>query len=240
MHANIYTDGSCLRNPGGPGGWGVVCIMQDGAREERSGPASSTTNNRMELAAAIEGLDTMTSWERDHGSDGAPRSFTLCTDSKYVLQGITSWIRGWRRNGWKTSQGKDVVNRDLWQALAARVQAAQGKNITFNWHWVKGHDGNDGNERADELAGTAARTQRGMSRFVSAPQAEQEAAAGRSSADETAQPTRASDVIELNTQMTDEELGSMVRAALQAAGGDSIRLVRENIRNQNERQRVRG
>ena len=135
----IATDGACKGNPG-PGGWGVVIRM--GAREkELSGGEPQTTNNRMEMMAAISGLNALTK----------PCRVTLSTDSRYVMDGLTKWIKGWQRNGWKTADKKPVKNADLWQAL---LDAAQPHRI--EWVWVKGHAGHPENERADRLASDAA------------------------------------------------------------------------------------
>ncbi|NNU81565.1 ribonuclease HI [Halovulum dunhuangense] len=135
-----YTDGACSGNPG-PGGWGVLLqARRDGAlvrERELSGGESTTTNNRMELTAALEALRAL---ER-----GA--SITIVTDSTYLRDGITRWIHGWKRNGWKTAAKKPVKNDDLWQALEAEVARHQ-----VTWDWVKGHAGHDENERADALA----------------------------------------------------------------------------------------
>ena len=134
-NVDIYTDGACRGNPG-PGGWGV--ILRLGARErELWGGERQTTNNRMELTAAIRGLEALK----------RPVSATVHTDSQYVLKGISEWIHGWKRNGWKTSDKKPVKNADLWQALEAL--AAQH---AVTWVWVKGHAGHPENERADALA----------------------------------------------------------------------------------------
>jgi len=135
----IFTDGACKGNPG-PGGWGAV--IRSGTREkELSGGEPDTTNNRMELMAAIAAL----------GALKRPCHVTLTTDSNYVRDGITKWIHGWRRNGWKTADRKPVKNADLWQAL---VEAAAPHRI--EWHWVKGHAGHPENERADALASAEA------------------------------------------------------------------------------------
>ncbi|MFD0988384.1 ribonuclease HI [Methyloligella solikamskensis] len=131
----IHTDGACSGNPG-PGGWGA--ILESGAhRKEINGGEANTTNNRMELMAAIEALNALKS----------PSVVDLYTDSNYVRGGITGWIHGWKKNGWKTSAKKPVKNVELWQALD---EAAQRHEV--RWHWVKGHAGHDDNERADELA----------------------------------------------------------------------------------------
>ena len=131
----IYTDGACSGNPG-PGGWGAI-LMHGETRKELSGGESETTNNRMELQAAIEALNAL------------KRSCTvaLYTDSVYVRDGITKWIKGWERNGWRTAAKKPVKNAELWQALQAALQPHD-----VDWHWVKGHAGHPENERADELA----------------------------------------------------------------------------------------
>jgi ribonuclease HI len=138
----IYTDGACKGNPG-PGGWGV--IIRAGAREkELSGGEPLTTNNRMELLAAIEGLNALT----------RPCKVRLWTDSNYVRDGITKWIHGWRRNGWRTADRKPVKNAELWQALSEAEAPHQ-----VEWHWVKGHSGHPENDRADALACEAALNQ---------------------------------------------------------------------------------
>ncbi len=131
----IYTDGACRGNPG-PGGWGVLLIA--GAhRKTMHGGEPETTNNRMELTAAIQALNAL------KGSE----SVVLHTDSKYVMDGIRSWLPNWKKRGWKTAAKKPVKNKDLWQALD---KAASRHDI--RWVWVKGHDGNPGNEEADALA----------------------------------------------------------------------------------------
>jgi ribonuclease HI len=131
----IYTDGACSGNPG-PGGWGAV-LRWNGVAKELHGGELQTTNNRMELMAAISALEGLT----------RPSKVELHTDSKYLLDGITKWIAGWQRNGWRTAAKKPVKNADLWRRL---VEAMDGHEIT--WRWVKGHAGDEDNERADELA----------------------------------------------------------------------------------------
>ena len=131
----IYTDGACSGNPG-PGGWGVVMSCQ-GKEKEMYGFDPLTTNNRMELTAAIQALEALT----------RPVTVSLHTDSTYVLNGITKWIQGWQRNGWKTAAKKPVKNDDLWRRL---TEAMRPHDV--NWVWVKGHAGDPGNERADALA----------------------------------------------------------------------------------------
>jgi ribonuclease HI len=132
----IYTDGACSGNPG-PGGWGAVLRYGGHERELCGGEAESTTNNRMELMAAIQALETLT----------RPATVHLTTDSTYVRNGITSWLAGWQRNGWRTVARQPVKNADLWQRLAAAVAR---HDVT--WLWVKGHAGHPENERADALA----------------------------------------------------------------------------------------
>ncbi len=135
----IYTDGSCLGNPG-PGGYGVV-IEYGKHKKELAEGFKLTTNNRMEMLAAVKGLEALT----------RPCQVVLTTDSQYLKQGIQSWIHNWKRNGWRTSNKKPVKNADLWQAL----DRAQEKH-KVQWEWVKGHAGHPQNERCDELARTAA------------------------------------------------------------------------------------
>lgn len=135
-----YTDGACSGNPG-PGGWGVLLIARDGdlvlKERELSGGEPETTNNRMELMAAIQALESLS----------RPSKITVVTDSAYVKNGVTGWIFGWKRNGWKTADNKPVKNSELWQRLdQAQVQHQ------VDWRWIKGHAGHEENERADALA----------------------------------------------------------------------------------------
>jgi ribonuclease HI len=131
----IYTDGACRGNPG-PGGWGALLIAGK-RRKTMHGGEAGTTNNRMELTAAIEALNALK----------RPCKVNLHTDSKYVMHGITEWMDNWKARGWRTAAKKPVKNKDLWQALD---EACERHDIT--WKWVKGHDGDPGNEEADELA----------------------------------------------------------------------------------------
>ena len=131
----IFTDGACSGNPG-PGGWGVV-LRYGGTERELHGGAPETTNNRMELTAAVEGLNALK----------RPCAVDLYTDSIYVRDGISNWIEGWKRNGWRTAAKKPVKNAELWQALD---EARRRHDVT--WHWVRGHAGHPENERADALA----------------------------------------------------------------------------------------
>ncbi|MEQ9359858.1 ribonuclease HI [Coleofasciculus chthonoplastes] len=135
---SVYTDGACSGNPG-PGGWGTVVYFTDGSVHEIGGATAKTTNNRMELLAAIEALILV------QGS-GQTQPITLYTDSEYVRNGITKWIKGWKKKGWKTSQGKAVLNQDLWEKL----DAVNSPLVT--WQHVRGHSGNQGNERCDQIA----------------------------------------------------------------------------------------
>ncbi|MGD9786432.1 MAG: ribonuclease HI [Sulfuricellaceae bacterium] len=132
---DIYTDGACKGNPG-PGGWGAL-LVYGGKEKELFGGEKETTNNRMELLAVIRALEALT----------RPCQVRLHTDSQYVQKGISEWIHGWKRNGWRTSSKQPVKNADLWQRLD---ELAAGHAI--EWCWVKGHAGHDGNERADRLA----------------------------------------------------------------------------------------
>jgi ribonuclease HI len=143
----LFCDGACLGNPG-PGGWGYLLRMKtsDKAREkEGSGSEPETTNNRMELRGAIEGLKILSK----------PCDVRLCSDSQYVVKGIQSWIEGWKRKGWRKADGKPVMNAELWQELDAQLQIHRVEAA-----WVRGHAGHAENERVDELARSAAETQR--------------------------------------------------------------------------------
>jgi ribonuclease HI len=133
----IYTDGACKGNPG-PGGWGVY-LKSEGFEKELWGGERETTNNRMELTAVIEGLAALK----------RPCQVSLYLDSQYVRQGITEWIHGWKRKGWVTASKQPVKNADLWRKLDGLVHAGPHQ---IEWHWVKGHAGDPGNERADALA----------------------------------------------------------------------------------------
>jgi ribonuclease HI len=140
----IWTDGACSGNPG-PGGWGAV-LVHGQTEKEISGAEAATTNNRMELMAAIEALNALKK----------PANVRLHTDSQYVKNGLTQWLPNWKRKNWRTSDNKPVANVDLWQAL----EAAAARH-TIEWKWVRGHDGDVNNERADALARAAIKTLRG-------------------------------------------------------------------------------
>ena len=135
-----YTDGACSGNPG-PGGWGVLLLAREGGdvvkERELSGGEALTTNNRMELLAAISALETL----------AKPSEITVVTDSAYVKNGVTEWIHGWKRNGWRTAGKDPVKNAELWQ----RLDQAQARH-KVQWRWIKGHAGHEENERADALA----------------------------------------------------------------------------------------
>ncbi|MBM3618949.1 MAG: ribonuclease HI [Alphaproteobacteria bacterium] len=137
-HVTIYTDGACSGNPG-PGGWGAL-LEYAGVEKELSGGEPETTNNRMELMAAIEALAALKK----------PCDVQLFTDSKYVMDGINGWIHGWKRNGWKTADKKPVKNADLWQRLDD-----ENRRHKVQWNWVRGHNGDARNERVDEIARNA-------------------------------------------------------------------------------------
>jgi ribonuclease HI len=148
MHADrivVFCDGAAKGNPG-PGGWGVVIATPDGQVTELGGAAEHTTNNKMELTAAIQALTAVR-----HASEAVD----VHTDSTYVIKGISEWIWGWRRRGWKTAEGTDVLNRDLWMDLD-RLASARGK-AGVAWHYVRGHSGIPGNERVDAIADGLAR-----------------------------------------------------------------------------------
>jgi ribonuclease HI len=136
----VFTDGAAKGNPG-PGGWGAIILTPDQHVTELGGGSPHTTNNRMELSGAIAALQHVA----HH-----PDRVAIYTDSTYVIQGITQWVWGWRKRGWKTAQGGDVLNRDLWEQLSSLIGArARGE---LSWHWVRGHVGTPGNERADQIS----------------------------------------------------------------------------------------
>jgi ribonuclease HI len=139
--ATIYTDGACLGNPG-PGGWAAIVVQGDEERE-LTGFDPATTNNRMELLAAIEALRSL----------GSPTTVDLHTDSQYLRNGMTDWLARWKRNGWRTAARTAVKNADLWRTL----DELAGRHV-IRWHWVRGHDGHPENERCDALANAAIRT----------------------------------------------------------------------------------
>ena len=145
QRVTIYTDGGCIGNPG-PGGWAAILLYGEHVRE-LSGRYRRTTNNRMELRAAIEALNTLK----------RPCAVDLYTDSQYVRDGITQWVAGWQRRGWMTADKKPVKNQDLWRQLLSAVERhAPAGGV--EWHWTRGHAGDRWNERADELANSAAQS----------------------------------------------------------------------------------
>lgn len=141
MEILAFTDGACTGNPG-PGGWGSIIVYTDDRVLELGGGDPSTTNNRMEIRAAIGVLNAV---------KGERAPVHLYTDSVYLIRGITEWIHGWRRKGWLTAEGKDVQNRDLWEQLAGLCYA-RGAGEKISWRWVRGHQGSPGNERCDKIA----------------------------------------------------------------------------------------
>jgi ribonuclease HI len=147
---SLYSDGACKGNPG-PGGWGAIAYLDDGSVAEFGGRESATTNNRMEMQAAIQAMKFFI-------QTGQVKPCALYTDSEYVIKGVTSWIKGWKSKGWKTAAGKPVVNQDLWETLdelTSQVrQQTQGKSL--RWEYVRGHTGNVGNERCDTIASSYA------------------------------------------------------------------------------------
>ncbi len=145
MHVEIFTDGGCHGNPG-PGAWAAL-LVYSGIEKEIAGYESETTNNRMEMMAAIEALKAIKK----------PVPIKLYTDSNYLKDGITKWIHGWKKNNWKTSQKKEVKNQDLWEELDALIQT---HNV--EWHWVKGHNGHIENERVDELVQRTLKENKGL------------------------------------------------------------------------------
>ncbi len=153
--AKIYTDGACSGNPG-PGGWGTIIYFTDGRVQDIGGATPNTTNNRMELQASIVALEA-------YEASGQTAPITLYTDSEYVRNGITKWISGWKKKGWKTAAGKPVMNQDLWQEL----DELNSSKVT--WQYVKGHSGDPGNERADTIAVKCAHTQKPIGSIVLDP-----------------------------------------------------------------------
>lgn len=139
----VFTDGACSGNPG-PGGWGAILISPLGKVRELGGNDPKTTNNRMELTATIESLRALAKIKTLTTSE-----ISLYTDSTYVIQGITGWVHGWKKRGWKTAEGKDVLNRDLWEQLD---EASRVRNFQIEWLYVPGHKGYPGNERCDQIA----------------------------------------------------------------------------------------
>ncbi|MEO1622336.1 MAG: ribonuclease HI [Cyanobacteria bacterium J06632_3] len=152
---DIYTDGACSGNPG-PGGWGTRIEFANGQIHELGGRDTATTNNRMEMQAAIAALDFLKETGIAKTNDG---SVTLHTDSEYLKNGITKWIKGWKKKGWKTSSGKPVLNKDLWQQLDQLSQTLSADKLSIDWRYVRGHAGNPGNERCDEIARAYAHAQ---------------------------------------------------------------------------------
>ena len=205
---NIYTDGSALKNPNGPGGWAAIICFTDGRQLRLSGAEPDTTNNRMEMTAALRGLEAVRPIV-----NATSAKVVLHTDSQYVQLGMSQWVRGWLASGWVTSTGKEVSNIDLWQRLVA---AASGMKV--EWKWVRGHVGHRENEVADQMAGMAARSKQGQVISLSA----EEVASGQFDATTPTGRARAT-VIEVDTTSSDSEIAALIREHLGAAGGKSVR-----------------
>jgi ribonuclease HI len=142
---NLYTDGACSGNPG-PGGWGTVAYFDDGSCHELGGRDGATTNNRMEMQAAISALQFFVGTSQTD-------QCVLYTDSEYLIKGITQWVKGWKKKGWKTAAGKPVLNQDLWETLDSLDRQVQSQTkVPVSWQHVRGHSGNAGNERCDTIA----------------------------------------------------------------------------------------
>jgi ribonuclease HI len=142
---DLYTDGACSGNPG-PGGWGTVAYYDDGSCHELGGRDRATTNNRMEMQAAISALEFF-------AGTNQTQQCVLYTDSEYLIKGITQWMKGWKKKGWKTAAGKDVLNKDLWETLDVLDRQVQAQTkVPVSWQHVRGHSGNVGNERCDTIA----------------------------------------------------------------------------------------
>ncbi len=146
----IFTDGACSGNPG-RGGWGAIIVQPEGQVTELGGPADHTTNNRMEMAGTIQSLEHL---------KNVPGLIHLHTDSVYVIRGITQWVFGWKKRGWKTAEGGEVANKDLWEVLLDVVSSRKRGGHEIDWHFIKGHAGYPGNERVDEIAVAYSKGQR--------------------------------------------------------------------------------
>jgi len=212
MHIDIFCDGSCLKNPDGPGGWGLVLQLPDGREIHKSGAAGSTTNNRMEIQAAIEAILAA----RAIAKAGEPLSLSITSDSQYVINSITTWIRGWKKSNWRGSSGP-VKNADLWRTLdtLAGQQPVQ-------WHWVRGHNGHRENSLADTLAVTAARRQQGtMKRYNKDGVLEKENVMLETPPHSIA---AAPAVLLIDAWLTDAELGRLVRNHMERATGKTLQI----------------
>lgn len=202
----VYTDGSCLRNPDGPGGWSAV-LMGATKQIQVSGFEPVTTNNRMEMIAALSAMRIAK--KLNHTGP-----VVIHTDSEYVKNGMTAWLAGWKRRGWIASSGKPVLNRDLWEDMDQ-----ESRGLKIEWRWVRGHNGDPYNELADTLAKTAATRQ--QSTYQELPLAE------ATDAQETGKPEgkrRSIVTLELDLALPDEKLGEHIRVALIASRGKSIRI----------------
>jgi len=211
----IYTDGACSGNPG-PGGWGVVIYFDEGAVHELGGPDTHTTNNRMELQGAIAALDYLV---KALPTLAQTSPVTLYTDSEYVKNGITKWLKGWKKKGWKTSAGKAVLNMDLWKELDQLNQSVQAV-LPLHWQYVKGHSGDVGNDRTDAIATgfaqkhpPALRTLE-LENLSSHPESENDNSSSPSghepsSSDEnSAKPTPSTEASAMNTPSSDDDHSS--------------------------------
>lgn len=201
----IYTDGSCLKNPGGPGGWGAV-INTPSKQILASGCEPDTTNNRMEMIAALSAV-------RLAKKVSGKIKITLYTDSQYVQNGMMSWLAGWKRRGWVSSTGSAVLNRDLWEELDRECA-----DLAIDWKWVRGHNGNPNNELANTLAQTAARRQQGSYQEISPEDIQQ------CETENVSTKRRSIVTLELDLKCSDEKIGEQIRIALIASRGKSIRI----------------
>jgi ribonuclease HI len=198
----IFTDGSCLRNPNGPGGWAAIVRYPDGRETEMCGADPSTTNNRMEMTAALEGLKAVA---------GTDLPVIVYSDSQYVCKGMSLWMAGWIKKNWKSSTGAAVLNKEIWEELN---RAARGLKI--EWKWVRGHDGHAENERVDVLAGAAARSQKGSVRQLDA---------GEATALQT-EPVvvEPAGTLSIDLGLSDSAIAGLVRERLLAAAGKVVRI----------------
>ena len=193
----IYTDGACSGNPG-PGGWGTRIEFSDGQVQELGGRDTATTNNRMEMQAAIAALEFLT--QNEAAADS--KAVTLHTDSEYVKNGITKWIKGWKKKGWKTSAGKPVLNKDLWQQLDRLSQTLSAKERSVEWKYVRGHAGNPGNERCDEIARAYSHAQPiSLSQYEAIAKKKSKSALSKSVTQADKQPSKAKDNTKLQVSV---------------------------------------
>jgi ribonuclease HI len=206
----IYTDGACTGNPG-PGGWGTVVYFEDGSVHEMGGGDAATTNNRMEMQAAIAALEFL-------NASGQVEPVSLYTDSEYLKNGITKWIHGWQKKGWKTAAGKPVLNQDLWQ----KIDRLNSRQVI--WEYVRGHSGDPGNERCDQIARSFAKGQAPKLQTISLPTQE----ASSNLATSTAQ----ADAIAVQSNVIPDEVGSLENMTdpVAAAATDSTEDLPQEVR----------